>query len=614
MLPPLSLDDDSFENLIEEYRSRIAGIFPEWTNYNYSDPGITFLELFAWLRENQQYYMEQLGPDHYREFFRLAGFAQYGRQCARVLAEAVPGSFRGAVTIPAGSSFLSGNLSFETTGDEFVPDARIVRAVHLNKDGKAVFSISTGQLSYQGAYSFSPFGQEPEGGSSMKVSVKGSIPEKQEFRLTLLLRPNGRNPERAHVSEDLTSLSWEYKTAAGYSPLTVISDETRGLLYSGRVTLRMDKGAPAGGRDAEIRVSLVSGTYDIAPVITGMSLSQIELSQIKTHTWDEGITLADGTGFPDQVCEIPQKDLLESSLKVEVEDITHPGRLVPWTRTSNILSCGPEGQCFLADETNGTIRFGNGWHGMPPEGRIVLKAVTETAGSNGNIKAGSVIVPVPVKKTGLRFLMTTLLSPGRDPETREETLLRIIRDKDRIVRAVTLDDYEHLAMHAPGLCIHSCHAWTDSGEPMTVHLAVRPGDGKSTAALTEQQQRILTRYLEDKSLIGTKLRLHSPAYIRVDVSVEAVPSPEYRNAAEILETDIRNWFEERKKIYGKPLSYNELFSLLDADPCVRKVVVLGMNPVSAGISRNKNRDLVPPVNGVFLPGRIEVILNHYQVV
>ena len=119
MLSPLSFDTDSFENIIEEYRSRIVGIFPDWTNYNYSDPGITFLELFAWLRENQQYFMEQLGDDHYREFFRLAGFTPYGRKCAKILAEAVPGSFEKAIAIPAGTRFLSGGLCYETVKTEW---------------------------------------------------------------------------------------------------------------------------------------------------------------------------------------------------------------------------------------------------------------------------------------------------------------------------------------------------------------------------------------------------------------------------------------------------------------------------------------------------------------
>ena len=206
-----------------------------------------------------------------------------------------------------------------------------------------------------------------------------------------------------------------------------------------------------------------------------------------------------------------------------------------------------------------------------------------------------------------------LAKAGRDPESRDETLLRILREKDRIWRAVTLRDYEQLAMETPGLCLHSCRAWTESRYPGTVHLVVRPGDGKKTSVLTERQKEAISAWLEDRRLIGTRLRLHTPRYIYVDTEVEVIPSPQYRDSADILEKEIRKWFREKETVYGEPLLYSELFGRLDALPCVRILRVLAMNPRTAGIRRNHNRDLIPPVSGVFLPGRIEVILNHYQV-
>ena len=74
---------------------------------------------------------------------------------------------------------------------------------------------------------------------------------------------------------------------------------------------------------------------------------------------------------------------------------------------------------------------------------------------------------------------------------------------------------------------------------------------------------------------------------------------------------LENLTNAEKNLLGN--LYSELFGRLDALPCVRILRVLAMNPRTAGIRRNHNRDLIPPVNGVFLPGRIEVVLNHYQV-
>jgi hypothetical protein len=54
-LPPLDLDTRTYADLVEEARSLIPRYAPQWTDYNASDPGITLLELFAWLVEQDIY-------------------------------------------------------------------------------------------------------------------------------------------------------------------------------------------------------------------------------------------------------------------------------------------------------------------------------------------------------------------------------------------------------------------------------------------------------------------------------------------------------------------------------------------------------------------------------
>ena len=613
MLPGMTLDNDTFENLIEEYRNKIAGIYPEWTDYNYHDPGITFLELFAWLRENQQYFMEQLGDEHYRAFFRLAGFRPLGRTPARILAEAHREDRRsgGELSIPAGTLFESGGVSFETEEDERIPDADIVRVVQLKPTGERGFVLGLNQLRYQGEYRFYPFGTWPEPGAAFLLKISGKLKEKEVYRAAFSFRDSGRNPGAGGMA--FAELKWEYRTAGGFRELTVLSDETGGMLYSGRVAFRMDCGKPAAEKETELRVTFVSGEYDVSPVLTGVSLSQFGLVQKRTRVWPEGFELGYGTGFPDQVFSLPAEQFLAGSVKIEAEDVLHPGRMLTWSGTDDLYARSPEERCYFPDELSGTVRFGNGWHGLPPEGRILLKEFAESRGAAGNVnERAPLLCRVPALSGGV-FTVVRILSPGRDPESRDETLLRILREKDRIRRAVTLKDYEQLTMETPGLCLHSCRAWTEEKDPGTVHIVVRPGDGQRTSALTERQKEAVSSWLEDRRLIGTKLRLHSPRYIYVDTELEVIPSPQYRNSAAILEQEILKWFREKEKIYGEPLLYSELFGRLDALPCVRILRVLAINPRSAGIRRNRNRDLIPPVNGVFLPGKTEVILNHYQV-
>ena len=51
MLPEILLDDLRFQELVSEARTRIVRHSPDWTEHNVSDPGITLIELFAWLTE-----------------------------------------------------------------------------------------------------------------------------------------------------------------------------------------------------------------------------------------------------------------------------------------------------------------------------------------------------------------------------------------------------------------------------------------------------------------------------------------------------------------------------------------------------------------------------------
>lgn len=44
-----SLDTRTYKELLNEALSRIPVHTPEWTNFNESDPGVTLLELFAFL-------------------------------------------------------------------------------------------------------------------------------------------------------------------------------------------------------------------------------------------------------------------------------------------------------------------------------------------------------------------------------------------------------------------------------------------------------------------------------------------------------------------------------------------------------------------------------------
>ncbi len=68
-----NLDDRTFDDLVRDARVRIANTSPEWTDFSPGDPGITLVELFAYLAEAMIYRLNRVPEKLYVEFLRLIG-------------------------------------------------------------------------------------------------------------------------------------------------------------------------------------------------------------------------------------------------------------------------------------------------------------------------------------------------------------------------------------------------------------------------------------------------------------------------------------------------------------------------------------------------------------
>jgi len=68
-----TLDNRGYQELLEEALARIPVYTPEWTNFNESDPGVTIIELFAFLTESLLYRANQIPERNRRRFLKLLG-------------------------------------------------------------------------------------------------------------------------------------------------------------------------------------------------------------------------------------------------------------------------------------------------------------------------------------------------------------------------------------------------------------------------------------------------------------------------------------------------------------------------------------------------------------
>ncbi len=68
-----TLDDRRYQQLLDEALARIPVHTPEWTNFNRSDPGVTLIEVFAFLTETLLYRANQMPERNRRKFLSLLG-------------------------------------------------------------------------------------------------------------------------------------------------------------------------------------------------------------------------------------------------------------------------------------------------------------------------------------------------------------------------------------------------------------------------------------------------------------------------------------------------------------------------------------------------------------
>ncbi|MEU9455119.1 putative baseplate assembly protein [Streptomyces sp. NPDC048277] len=110
------LDDRSFDQLVREALARVPVHTPEWTNLNESDPGVTILELFAFLTENLLYRGNRIPEANRLKFLTMLGIALQPPSPGVGLVTI--GNDKGPLTpplaVPTGTELKAGQVPFST--------------------------------------------------------------------------------------------------------------------------------------------------------------------------------------------------------------------------------------------------------------------------------------------------------------------------------------------------------------------------------------------------------------------------------------------------------------------------------------------------------------------
>ncbi|UHA73461.1 baseplate J/gp47 family protein [Paenibacillus sp. 481] len=394
MLPLPNLDDRDFEQIVKNAKQLIPKLSPNWTDENVHDPGITLIELLAWLTEMQQYFLNRVTVKNELKFLKLLGIRREDAAFAKV--DVTFNQVTTETVVPKGTKLEAGGESFET--DEtilLVPNG--ISKVLVRSDTEQVDRTSAN--AYIGA-AFYVFGPKAEAGSKLYLGFDSPLPIGKSLALTVHLYEDypislgsatGNDNGKRSCHYPTVQLSCTYfgssldaqEVVANWQPLEILVDETCQFTCSGRITFRIPSEMhpitmyPTNDRARYwICFTVVEDGYEVAPQMLNMCLNTVAASHYDTLSSE---LLIDGTSKPGQMFTVD--DYLSYYGKVEVQVRQADGGWMDWQCTDSLSLLGPMEQGFTLlrnPETKETVvEFGDGIHGaMPPDGRQTIRLIS----------------------------------------------------------------------------------------------------------------------------------------------------------------------------------------------------------------------------------------------
>jgi len=279
-LPPLDLDDRSWADLIDEARATIPSLATAWTDHNVHDPGITLVELLAYLVEQDVYRVNRVPERHRRAFLALAGFAPEPPRPARVVLGLALGGTTGPLEVPAGTPLTGSGIPFRTLTGTTVTDAAL-HAVQVF-DG-AAFADATG--AWRDGLTVVAFGPDPAAATAPALYLGFDPPPSAGTPLTLWLETGATVPDAGlRLAHHDVRCAWECWDGAGWATADA-RDQTRCLTISGSVRLTPDATVASviGAVPSPlhwIRCRLAEGRPDAAPALTAITEQAVTATQV----------------------------------------------------------------------------------------------------------------------------------------------------------------------------------------------------------------------------------------------------------------------------------------------------------------------------------------------
>lgn len=386
-LPKSNLDDRTFKDLVEECILRIPRYCPEWTNHNPSDPGITLIELFAWLTDQMLLRFNQVPRRNYVAFLELLGIRLNPPSPATCELTFYLTRWQSAeVTIPFGCEVAT----VRTETEEAVIFTTTRELIIGNPSFKHMLTADTEEDTPQNLRDYTPadgqwgnleetllFEKSKPGNCFYLVLESQNSIEGNVIAITF----KGEAARTTGINPDDPPREWEAWNGRNWQPILRVKDDDKTKGFSFReiaqplegadVVLHLpqewphtDFGTSYNGhwiRCVYTNPNEAQPSYSSSPSIVGLAVRAIGGAVNATQCIRvENELLGVSNGKAGQAFELQSKPVLERMRELgEYIQVKLPGgEIEDWVEVPNFAESGPDDRHYTIDSQTSTIQFG----------------------------------------------------------------------------------------------------------------------------------------------------------------------------------------------------------------------------------------------------------------
>ncbi|MGA7987585.1 MAG: putative baseplate assembly protein [Candidatus Dormiibacterota bacterium] len=618
-LPVPNLDDRRFQDLVNESKRMIQQKCPGWTDHNVHDPGVTLIELFAWMTEQTIYRLNRVPDRNYVKFLELIGVRLFPPTAARApvtfwLSAALPD----AVRIPAGTVVATvrteteDSINFTTTEQLEIVPCSFQTVMTTAGDKGATPTRRQDELTRGNG--FPCFTKVPVPGDVLLIGLSEAVPSN-----AVTLRMNCRI-EGVGVDPNNPPLEWEAWNGEGWAHCDVDRDETGGLNKEGDVVLHIPRTHTVSVIDAQrggwIRARVVEPvadqpTYGASPIIVSLSAFTIggtvdavnaELVEAELIGTSEGVA---GQSFV-----LKRRPVVPSEAPLVLEVSENEG-WQEWTNVRDFSASSADDRHFVFDAVGGEVRLGPSvrtpdgtlqrYGATPLKGaHLRVRSYRTGGGGRGNVARGVITVLKSSIPYVARVVNRRAAAGGVDGESIENAKVRGPILLRTLGRAVTTEDYEHLAREAaPEVARVHCVAAGDGADAGSIRVLVVPAAAAGAGRLrfeqlvpSEETLAKIAGRLDECRVVGSRVLVEPPRYTGITVVARLRPQPRFSPARlqdavlEALYTyfhPIMGGTEGTGWPFGRPVNLGEVYAVLQAvrgTELVEDLRLFGADPIT----------------------------------